>query len=98
MKFFALAFVAAVSAQAEAGEDCSAEPFICQNTGTVCVKWTDSTAMENASCQDCQGADRTVTDSAGEAVPFKCADDVEEGSTTLYASAAALLAAATIMA
>ena len=97
---FATLFVAAVAAQeaAVAGEDCSAEPFICQNTGTLCATYFDSTAVEVATCQDCLGTARAVTDSLGEVVPFTCADDETEGSATLYASAAALLAAATLMA
>ena len=95
-------FVAAVAAQeaAVAGEDCAMEPFICQNTGTLCATYTDSTAVEVSTCQDCIAEGRLVTDSLGEVVPFTCADDAseEEASTSLYASAAAVLAAASLMA
>ena len=94
-------FVAAVAAQeaAVAGEDCALEPFICQNTGTLCATYTDSSAVEVSTCQDCLSETRLVTDSLGEVVPFKCADDAEEeASTSLYASAAAILAAASLMA
>ena len=102
MKFVAL-FVAAVAAQeaAVAGEDCFDEPFICQNTGTICSTYMDSTDVEVRTCQDCLSEVRFVTDSLGEVVPFTCEDDAleeEEGSTTLAASAAAVLAAATLMA
>ena len=97
---FAL-FVAAVAAQEAqvAGEDCSQEPFICQNTGTLCSTYTDSSAVEVSTCQDCLSESRLVTDSLGEVVVFTCADDAtEDSSSTLYAGAAAILAAATLMA
>ena len=102
MKFVAL-LVAAVAAQEPqvAGEDCFTEPFICQNTGTLCATYMDSTDVEVSTCQDCLLESRLVLDSLGEAVAFTCEDDAneeEEGSTTLYASAAAVLTAATMMA
>jgi hypothetical protein len=93
MKFTAL--VAAVAAQATQGADCSANAFICQNTATTCVSYTDSSAAMVSTCQDCLADVRTVSDSLGQPVMFSCVDD---GASTLYATAAALLAAATLMA
>ena len=102
MKFATLsALVAVASAQASgatAGEDCATQKFICQNTGTICVTYADSTATTVSTCQDCLTEQRMVIDSMGEAVPFVCPDDEEEGASSMYASAAALLAVVTLMA
>mgnify|MGYP000645710230 CR=1 FL=1 len=92
---FATLFVAAVAAQepALAGEDCSAEQFICQNTNTICINWVDSTGEQMATCQDCLAEARTVSDAMAEAMPFSCPDDVEEKATGLVAGAAAVFVA-----
>ena len=97
---FATLFVAAVAAQEAAvqGEDCTDEPFICQNTGTICSTYMDSTAVEMNTCQDCLAPVRTVTDSLGEVVPFVCQDDEVDAASSLYASAAAVFVAASLMA
>ena len=95
---YATLFVSAVAAQATAGEDCSTEQFICQNTQTTCVYWMDSMGMEMASCQDCIATERTVLDGNAEAMPFSCPDDVEDGAINLGFGAAALLSAAVMLA
>ena len=99
MKFATLsAIVAVATAQdsATSGDDCSAQPFICQNSGTSCVTYTDSVDTEVATCQDCQSETRQVMDDFGVSVMFMCPDD--EGASSLYATVAAVLAVATFMA
>ena len=99
MKSFAVAaLVATVASQAVVptyGEGCKQDPTVCDATGETCVQWYDSEDYPRFTCQDCVGTSRTLTDEYGE-ISYFCPGE-EEGSTTLYASAAALAATVAMM-
>ena len=96
MKFFALvALAAAQDETVDYGHDCIKEQACLKKPELTCINTADGA---NAYCQDCSIATRTWEDG----VVFACPDDTaggeEEGSASLVASAAALLAGAALIA
>ena len=107
MKTFALAALVAVvvaqeddgSAPAEfPGDYCDNDSSACQETFTTCASWKDSDGYPRKSCQDCAGSNRLLSDEYGVQTTFVCPGEETDASTSLVASAVALLAAATMMA
>ena len=96
MKFFAL--IAAVAAQQYPGEYCDHSVAVCQETQTTCVAWTDGDGYPRKSCEDCLAENRILLDEYGRENSFFCPGEEPEASAGLVASAAAVLAAATLMA
>ena len=78
------------------GTYCDNDASVCQESGTTCVSWKDSNLYPRASCQDCLEDNRTLLDEYNEEATFFCPGEEEKASTLAF-SAAAILAAVTMM-
>merc|ERR1711988_561994 len=96
MKAFLAALVAVVSAQDYPGTYCDNDASVCQEEGLTCVSWKDSNGYPRASCEDCLDENRLLLDEYNEESTFFCPGE-EEKATTLAFSAAAILAAVSMM-
>ena len=112
MKFVFAALVASISANG-VGEDCFFGDEICDQYGLTCITYEDGQYGTSKICEDCRG-DKTggsFADSYGDTINFSCppkpdqpapaqpeASAEEEKASTLVASAAALIAAVSVIA